>query len=217
MRILMLDDHAVILGSIATVLTEEPDIEHIECVGSYDDGVKAINENRYDVAVLDIELPGQSGLEFARACMECQPECKVVFLTGNLDRANVEEAMRLRANGYLLKTIDTRDLVSSLRLVSRGIDVYHDSVSNLLQVASLEVVATHEPDALLSPQQLRVLRNVAKGMTNKEIARHMDIGEKTARNYLASVFEKLGVQRRAEAAVWYMQNLGEPESGSDNS
>ncbi|MFK7886388.1 MAG: response regulator [Gammaproteobacteria bacterium] len=213
----MLDDHAVILGSISPMLAKEPDIEHVECVGTYEEGIRAIAEHRYDVAVLDIELPEQSGLEFARACVEKQPECKVVFLTGNLDRKNVEEAMRLRANGYLLKTIDTRDLVSSLRLVSRGIDVYHDSVSNLLQVASLEVVAANEPDALLSPQQLRVLRNVAKGMTNKQIARHMDISEKTARNYLASVFEKLGVQRRAEAAVWYSQNLGEPESSADQS
>jgi DNA-binding NarL/FixJ family response regulator len=217
MKILMLDDHAVILGSIAPMLSKEPDIEHVESVGSYEQGIAAIAADRYDVALLDIELPEKSGLEFGRACMEKQPECKVVFLTGNLDRANVEEAIRIRANGYLLKTIDTRDLVSSIRLVSRGIDVYHDSVSNLLQVASLDVVATHEPDSLLSPQQLRVLRNVAKGMTNKEIAKHMGITEKTARNYLASVFEKLGVQRRAEAAVWYTQNLGEPESTSEAS
>ncbi|MFK8014311.1 MAG: response regulator [Gammaproteobacteria bacterium] len=210
MKILMIDDHAVILSSLAQMLIEEPDIEDVRCANSYADGVKLLAEERFDVAVLDIELPEKSGFEFAAHCIEQQAECRFVFLTGTIDRAKVDRAIALGANGYLVKTIDARDLVSSLRLVCRGIDVFDAGVSTLLQV-STDDVAQVDPQSVLSPQQHRVLKNVAKGMTNKEIARHMGISEKTARNYLASVFEKLGLQRRSEAAVWYMQHFGDPE------
>ncbi len=206
----MVDDHPVILDGLCPVLMEEPDIEKVSRATSFGEAIEAISTHRFDVAILDIELPERSGLDVARFCLEQQPECKVVFLTGTVEREKVDQALLLQANGFLLKTIDARDLVSSLRLASRGIDVYDASVTNLLQVSSLDALTEREPDTVLSPQQLRVLRNVARGMTNKEIARHMGIGEKTARNYLASVFEKLGLQRRAEAAVWYTQRFGEP-------
>ncbi len=207
----MVDDHAVILSSLAQVLNEEPDVEIVRCANGFDDAIKLIKEEPFDVAVLDIELPKQSGFEIAQQCIAEQPECRIAFLTGKIDRDKVERAVSLGANGYLVKTIDARDLVSSLRLVCRGIDVFDNSVSNLLHVAQVDPAAPTDPGAVLSPQQMRVLKNVAKGMTNKEIARHMGISEKTARNYLASVFEKLGLQRRSEAAVWYMQNFAEAD------
>ncbi|MEM6638602.1 MAG: response regulator transcription factor [Pseudomonadota bacterium] len=211
MRLLMVDDHPVILDGLCPVLMEEPDIDLVSRATNFAEAIQAISEQRFDVAILDIELPEKSGIDVARFCLEQQPECKVVFLTGAVDRDKVDQALLLQANGFLLKTIDARDLVSSLRLASRGVDVYDASVTNLLQVSSVDALGATEPASVLSPQQLRVLRNVARGMTNKEIARHMKIGEKTARNYLASVFEKLGLQRRSEAAVWYTQRFGEPE------
>lgn len=211
MKILMVDDHTVILNGLSPVLSEEPDIEQVDSAKNFGEAIEAISSQRYDVAVLDIELPERSGLDVARFCMEQQPECKVVFLTGTIERDKVDQALLIRANGFLLKTIDARDLVSSLRLASRGVDVYDASVTNLLQVSSVDEVKASEPGAVLSPQQIRVLRNVARGMTNKEIAKHMGISEKTARNYLASIFEKLGLQRRSEAAVWYTQRFGKPK------
>jgi DNA-binding NarL/FixJ family response regulator len=209
MKILMVDDHKVIVSSLAQVLQEELDIATVDCADDYDSAVITLAQRAFDVAVVDVDLPTRSGLEFARYCFDQQPECKIVILTGMLDRRNIEQAMQLGVHGYLVKTIDPRDLVSCLRLVYRGINVFDEGVSSLLGIAVAGTDGVTDSHTLLSPQQLRVLRNVARGMTNKEVAREMGISEKTARNYLASVFEKLGLQRRSEAAVWYTQNIGE--------
>jgi DNA-binding NarL/FixJ family response regulator len=207
MNILMVDDHKVIVSSLAQVLEEEPDIESVYCAGDYESAVVALGRRAFDVAVVDVDLPTLSGLEFSRLCLEEQPECRIVILTGIIDRRNIERAMQLGVHGYLVKTIDPRDLVSCLRLVYRGINVLDAGASALLGVVVAGSDNSTELHTLLSPQQLRVLKNVARGMTNKEVAREMGISEKTARNYLASVFEKLGLQRRAEAAVWYARNM----------
>ena len=193
MKVLMVDDHKVIVSSLAQILYDEPDIEQVACAGSFDEAVRRLDEQDFDVAVVDIELPGRSGLELARHCRMRHGDCKVVILTGAIAAAHVHEALRLGVSGFLLKTIDPRDLVNGLRVASRGIDVF---------------------DAEASPQQLRVLRHVALGMTNKEVARAMGISEKTARNYLASVFEKLGLQRRSEAAVWYSRHVDDAPASS---
>ena len=188
----------------------------VHCADDYDSAVIALAQRAFDVAVVDVDLPTRSGLEFARYCLDQQPECKIVILTGMIDRRNIEQAMQLGVHGYLVKTIDPRDLVSCLRLVYRGINVFDAGVSSLLGIAVAGTDGVTDSHTLLSPQQLRVLRNVARGMTNKEVAREMGISEKTARNYLASVFEKLGLQRRSEAAVWYTQNIGEVPQPADS-
>lgn len=208
MNILMVDDHLMVVSSLSRALQEEPDIDRVRSAGDYESAVVALGEAAFDVVVVDVELPTRSGLEFAHYCLDHQPDCRIVILTSTVDRRNIERAMQLGVNGYLIKTIDPRDLVSCLRLAHRGINVFDAGASSLLAVAQSHPGAG-DSHALLSPQQLRVLRNVARGMTNKEIAREMGISEKTARNYLASVFEKLGLQRRSEAAVWYAQNIGE--------
>ena len=100
MKLLMVDDHPVILDGLFPFLMEEPDIDHVSCASSFAEAIEAISRERYDVAILDIELPEKSGLDVARFCLAQQPECKVVFLTGAVDRDKVDQALLLQANGF---------------------------------------------------------------------------------------------------------------------
>jgi two-component system response regulator DevR len=155
-----------------------------------------------------VRLPDGSGLDACRQIRRRTPDCRVIILTSVIDDRIVDEAIQSGAHGYLLKEIDGRGLVTAVRDVAVGKSILDPAVTARV----MQMVRTGTPlrDGLnaLSPQEKRVLALLAEGCTNKEIGVKLGLSEKTVKNYLSTVFEKLNVSRRAEAAAIYAQQKG---------
>lgn len=206
-RLLIVDDSEVVRAGLRTLLGGEPSLEVIAEVGTVAAGLDGCRRLQPDVVLLDIRLPDGSGIEACRRIRQEFPEVHVLILTSVIDDTVVDDAIRAGAHGYLLKEIDGRGLVNAIREVADGRSILDPAItSRVLQlVRSGSAGAGRDPLSLLSPQEKRVLALIAEGCTNKEVAARLGLSEKTVRNYLSTVFEKLHVSRRAEAAVIFAQ------------
>ena len=201
----LIDDSEVVRAGLRTLLGTDPRLEVRGEAGSVGAGVEAAARLRPDVVLLDIRLPDGTGFEACRQILKRSPETRVLILTSSVDDRMVDEAIRSGANGYLLKEIDGRGLISAIHDVAAGKSILDPAVT--ARVMQMVRSGTGGRDALasLSPQEKRVLALIAEGCTNKEVGVKLSLSEKTVKNYLSTVFEKLHVSRRAEAAVIYAQ------------
>ena len=203
--LVLLDDSEVVRTGLRTLLSTDPRLEVIGEAGTLASGVEAVARLNPHVVLLDIRLPDGNGFEACRQILKRAPETRVLILTSNVDDTMVDEAIRSGANGYLLKEIDGRGLISAIHDVAAGKSILDPAVT--ARVMQMVKTGTSGRDALgsLSPQEKRVLALIAEGCTNKEVGVKLGLSEKTVKNYLSTVFEKLHVSRRAEAAVIYAQ------------
>jgi DNA-binding NarL/FixJ family response regulator len=202
LRVLLVDDHHVVRVGLRSVLSNA---RGIEVVGEAATGSQALAYARQlqpTLVLLDLRLPDASGLEVCRRLKEFTPAPSVVFLTSYAEDASVVAAIAAGADGYLLKDVDGADLPGALRKVAGG-GTALDPVSAGALAAAVRQPETNGngPKRLerLSAQERRVLTLVAEGRTNKEVADALQLTEGTVKNYLANVFEKLGVKNRTEA------------------
>lgn len=205
--LLLVDDSEVVRTGLRTLLGTEPSIRLVGEASNVADGVAACAQLRPNVVLLDIRLPDGTGLDACRQMLKLAPETRVLILTSVVDNAMVDEAIRAGAHGYLLKEIDGRGLVNAIREVAAGKSILDPAVTARVMQMVKSGGGGGGRDALasLSPQEKRVLALIAEGCTNKEVAAKLGLSEKTVKNYLSTVFEKLHVSRRAEAAVIYAQ------------
>jgi two-component system, NarL family, response regulator DevR len=204
-RVLLVDDSEVVRAGLRTLLGTEPTVQVVGEAGTVASGVEACVKFKPDVVLLDIRLPDGSGVDACRQMLKRVPDCRVLILTSVLDDAVVDEAIRAGAHGYLLKEIDGRGLVSAIRDVAAGKSILDPSVTaRVMQLVKAGGTA-RDGFSTLSPQEKRVLALIAEGCTNKEVGVKLGLSDKTVKNYLSTVFEKLNVSRRAEAAVIYAQ------------
>lgn len=209
-RVLIVDDHPVVRLGLRTALGQA---RGFEVVGEAANGTQALAFARQcqpSVVLLDRRLPDLDGLEACRRLKELEPPPAVVFLTSYADDAGVVAAIAAGADGYLLKDVDGADLPGALRRVASG-GTALDPVS-----AGALAAAVRHPDrpapgqnrlSSLSPQEHRVLALVVEGRTNKQVSEALQLTEGTVKNYLANVFEKLGVRNRTEAvSLWLRSN-----------
>lgn len=200
-RVVLADDHPVVLAGIRTLLNADPEVE---LVGEATDGGEALPMIRAvapDVAVIDVSMPGLNGLELTeRVTGEC-PGTRVLVLTVHEDAAYVQPLMRAGARGYLLKRSAADDLLRAVRAVASG-GVYLDP-----SIAGHALAETSGSDGRpcaaegrepLSPREAETLRLIAQGFSNKEIARRIDVSVKSVETYKARAAEKLGLRTRAE-------------------
>lgn len=163
-----------------------------------------------DVVLMDIRLPDGSGLEACRKILANEPETKILILTSVIDDSLVYDAMSSGAHGYLLKEINAQGLCQAIVDVSLGKFILDPTVTahvlKLVRSGSNPPTSDQDKFATLSTQERRVLALVAEGKTNKEIAEHMVLSDKTVKNYLSNIFEKLKINRRSQAAVLYTTN-----------
>jgi DNA-binding NarL/FixJ family response regulator len=159
---------------------------------------------------MDVRLPDGSGVEACREIRAARPETRVVMLTSYADDEAVFASIMAGAAGYVLKQVRGQDLVQAIHSVAAGQSLLDPAVTGkvLARVQRATGGADGHTLAELSPQEARVLALVAEGKTNKEIAGALDLSDKTVKNYLANVFEKLHVSRRAEAAALYARRQG---------
>jgi two-component system response regulator DevR len=205
LRLVLVDDSEVVRMGLRALLNTDPTLEVVGEGRDVATGVQTCLRLRPDVALLDIRLPDGTGFDVCRQILKNLPDVRVLILTSVADDTLVDEAIRAGAHGYLLKEIDSRGLVSAIHDVAAGKSILDPAVTARVMQIVRSGGATANTLAALSPQEKRVLALIAEGLTNKEVAARLNLSDKTVKNYLSTVFEKLHVSRRAEAAVIYAQ------------
>ncbi|MEU4339465.1 response regulator transcription factor [Micromonospora lupini] len=200
-RVFLLDDHEVVRRGICELLTQDGDIEVVGESGSAVEAVHRIPALRPNVAILDARLPDGNGIDVCRDVRAIDPTIHGLILTSYDDDEALFAAIMAGAAGYVLKQIRGVDLLDAVRRVAAGQSLLDPAVT--ARVLSRIRDGVEAPDELksLTHQELKILRHIAQGMTNKEIAQEMFLADKTVKNYVSSVLTKLGLERRTQAAV----------------
>ena len=207
-RAMIVDDHALFRRGLEMVLEEEPDIE---LVGQASDGAEAVEkaaESLPDVVLMDIRMPRSSGIEACRAMKEAAPSAKIVILTISDEEEDLFEAIRAGASGYLLKDIPLDEVADAVRAVHGGQSLINPSMAGklLTEFATLakrddEERAQEVPAPRLTEREMQVLKLVARGMNNRDIAKELFISENTVKNHVRNILEKLQIHSRMEAVM----------------
>jgi DNA-binding NarL/FixJ family response regulator len=199
-RILLADDHAVVRGGLRMVLEAQPDMQVVAEVG---DGAQAVErglQDDVDLAVIDITMPRMTGLHAARELHRRRPELRILMLSMHENERYLYEALKAGASGYVLKTVADRDLVEAVRAAMRGEKFLYPGartplIEDFLHRARQDLPVREDP---LSPREQEVVKLVAEGYTNKQIAETLVISEKTVERHRANILEKLGMRDRVE-------------------
>ncbi len=201
-KVLLADDHSVVRKGVREFLEDEPDIE---VVGEAVNGTEAVDlagALRPDVVVMDIKMPGLSGVEATRRIRADSPEVRVLALTAYDDDPYVFGLLEAGASGYVLKTAESRELIRAIRTVAAGQSALDPAIAPRL----IARVAQHgSASDSLTERELEVLRLAARGHTNKQIGHDLAISDRTVQNHLANIFAKLGVASRTEAVTDALQ------------
>jgi two-component system response regulator DevR len=208
MRILIVDDHEVVRVGLRALLEMHPDFTVVDEAATAREALQKAVLHKPDVVVLDIRLPGRSGIEACQDIVAKLPGTKVIMLTSYAEDELLFDAITAGACGYVLKQIGSDDLIRAIEAVARGealLDpaVTHRVFERVREAARQETAAAFGE---LTEQELRVLAQVAGGRTNREIAEALYLGEGTVRNYVSSILGKLGLTNRAEAAAYAVQH-----------
>jgi two-component system response regulator DevR len=206
-RLLLVDDHEMVRVGLRTVLHNHQGITVVGEAGSKAAAVRAVKRLRPDIVLMDVRLPDGSGVEACRAVLARHPTTRIIFLTSYVDDESALAAVLAGAQGYVLKDIDSSLLIRSICAVSNGQSILNPA---LTQRALNWIKAWPDQNGpargqSLSPHEERLLALVAERLTNKEIATTMQLSDKTVKNYLANMFQKLHISRRAQAATFFVK------------
>jgi DNA-binding NarL/FixJ family response regulator len=207
-RILLVDDHEVVRLGLKSLLDRNPQFDVVGEASSAREALEQVNVLSPDIVVMDIRLPGTSGIEACEDIVQKYPHIKVIMLTSYAEDEMLFSAIRAGASGYILKQISSEDLVHALEAVGRGEALLDPAVTQRVFQEVRKAVKDEEASAFahLSQQEKHVLLLVSEGKTNREIAKALFLGEGTVRNYVSSILSKLGVNNRAEAAAYAVEH-----------
>lgn len=198
-RVVLADDHAVVRKGIREFLEQGGDIAVVAEAADGAQAVALVAEHRPDVAVLDIQMPGVSGIEATRRIKAEHPEVRVLILTAYDDDPYIMALLQAGAHGYMLKTADSAQFVQAVRAVARGEPALDAAVTQKV-MRQLSGASQSRVEAL-TEREVRVLRLAAKGLTNKAIGQSLSISDRTVQGHLANIYGKLGVGSRTEAVT----------------
>jgi NarL family two-component system response regulator LiaR len=206
-RVLLVDDHAVVRKGLRALFEREPSIE---VVGEAEDGEHAVtmaDRLRPDVVVMDLEMPGIGGTEATRQITAEQPSVKIVVLTSHAAEEDVFPALKAGALGYLLKHSAPDDIIRAIEQAHRGETVLHPSIARMVLQELQRPPAPRQPRTSdpLSGRELEVLRLLARGMSNQEIADTIVVGEATVRSHVSAILRKLQLASRTQAALYALR------------
>ena len=207
-RIILVDDHEVVRLGLKALLERHPHFEVVGEAASSREAIELVSNVQPDVVVMDIRLPGTSGIEACEEIVRRYPTTKVIMLTSYAEDEMLFSAIRAGASGYILKQIGGEDLIRALEAVARGEALLDSAVTQRVFQEVRRAVKEEEASAFahLSQQEKHVLLLVSEGKTNREIAKALFLGEGTVRNYVSSILSKLGVSNRAEAAAYAVEH-----------
>ena len=201
-RVLVVDDHTIVRNGLVQLLAAAGDLEVIGSAGDGPTAVALCAEHRPDVVLMDLSMPGMSGIEATRLICERAPGSQVLVLTSFVDRDRVVEALEAGAIGYLLKDAEPDELISGIRSAARGESPLDPRAARTMLAAQRST----GPLESLTDREREVLTLVAEGLPNKQIARQLGISEKTVKAHLTSAFRTIGVDDRMQAGLWARRN-----------
>ncbi len=196
-RLVVIDDHPIVRQGLVSALDDEADFETVGAAGAADDGLRLVQQHTPDVALLDLELPGMSGLEAIPHLLAASPGTKLLVFTAYDTDERVLTAIRAGAKGYLLKGASIAEIAAAVRTVAAGGTALAPSVAGALA----DAVRAPRGAGPLSAREREVLQLVAQGLPSKQIAGQLSITERTVKFHTASVMRKLGADNRAQAVA----------------
>lgn len=208
LKILLVDDHEVVRLGLKSLISRYPQFEVVAEAENASEAIKKAAHHNPDVVVMDIRLPGGSGIEATREIIKNNAETKVIMLTSYAEEELLFEAISAGASGYVLKQIGSGELIRALETIGSGEALLDPALTQRVfdKVREASRRAEEEAFATLTNQELRILALVSKGKTNKEIADEIFLSEKTVRNYVSSIFSKLNLSTRSEAAAYAVKH-----------
>lgn len=200
-NVMICDDHAVVRMGLERLIATFPEMHVVASVPDGRDAVEAVLSAHPDVVLMDLAMPGIDGIEATRRVLEAAPDVRVVILTSFLDRERIMGALEAGAIGYLMKDANPEELASGIRAAARG-ELPIDPKAALLVLRGGGPPAPRPAALTLSEREAETLALVAQGLPNKQIARRLGIAEKTVKAHLTSIFRRIGVDNRMQAAQW---------------
>jgi len=207
-RLLLVDDHEVVRLGLRALLEHHPQFEVVGEAANSKETMEMVETVKPDIVLLDIRLPGVSGVEVCEEITQKYPDVRVIILTSYAEDEMLFSAIRAGASGYVLKQIGGDGLIRAIEAVGRGEALLDPAVTQRVFQEVRRAVKEEEASAFvnLSQQEKHVLLLVSEGKTNREIAKALYLGEGTVRNYVSSILSKLGVSNRAEAAAYAVEH-----------
>ncbi len=205
-RVLLVDDQELFRRGVTMVLSSDVDLE-IEDVDDGDSALERIAEEPFDVVLLDVRMPGRSGVEICAAIKQIAPSTGIIMLTASDEEADLYESVKAGASGYLLKDGSTYEQVGeAVRVVANGQSLISPSMATKLLEEFVHMSRGAAPATTLTPRELEVLRLVAHGKSNRDIAHELFISENTVKNHIRNILEKLQMKSRMEAAMYAVRS-----------
>ena len=206
MKLMLVDDDCLVVNALKTILESQPDLT---VAATADDGSLAFNlyrEHRPDVLLMDIRMKGKNGLDAAAQILETFPDARILLLTTFSDDEYIVKSLKLGAKGYLLKQ-DYQNIIPAVRAVYSGQTVFGEKIVSRIPGLLNKKKEFHCPDYGISERVLDIIRLIAEGLSNKEIASRLYLSEGTVRNYLSTILDKLDLRDRTQVAIFYYQNI----------
>ncbi len=212
LRVMLVDDHEVVRGGVKAMLQTTDDIVVTAEAGSVREAIDEADRARPDVVVMDVRLTDGSGIEATREIRARHPDTRVLMLTSFADDEALFSSIMAGASGYVLKQVKSGELLRAIRAIGKGESLLDPAVTSAVldRLRKGKHLLRDEKLARLSPQEERILTQVADGKTNKEIGESLHLAEKTVKNYVSSILSKLEVARRAEAAAYLARHTTLP-------
>jgi DNA-binding NarL/FixJ family response regulator len=205
-RVVLVDDHPIVLQGLQHLFERQSDFEVVSCCHDGAAALDAVRTERPDVVVLDLRMPGASGLDVLREISNERLPCRTVLLTAAITEEQVLEAMKLGAAGLVLKESPPDALVSCVRRVHQGEQwIDRDTVARAIRTVLDREAAAREASLMLTPREIEIVRMVAQGLRNKVIAERLSISEGTVKVHLHNIYDKFGVDGRLELVLCAQQ------------
>lgn len=204
-RVLIVDDHAIVREGLHAVLMEEPTVNVVGAASGGEEAVVQAQLLRAEVVLMDMVMPGIDGIEATRRLKAACPACQVLMLTSFVEDGKVQEAIQAGAIGYLLKDVLKPELLAAIRAAAQGRPTLHPEAQRQLMRKIIEP-ETPSPFAELTERERDVLRQIARGQSNKEIAATLGLTEGTVKGYVSAILVKLDVADRTQAALFAVKH-----------
>lgn len=209
-KVLLVDDHEMVRIGLAAVLSTEDDIEVVGEASGGQEGIRLALEYRPDVVLMDLVMEGMDGIETTRRLLQQHPDCKVIVLTSFIDDEKIYPVIEAGAFSYLLKTSRAAEIAQAIRAAVKGQSVLESQVASKLMNRFRQPKPAARPHEELTEREMEVLRLIASGKSNQDVADELFIGVKTVKFHVTNILAKLGVEDRTQAAIYaFKQGLVE--------
>ena len=215
-NVFLMDDHEIVRQGVRDLLEAQPDIRVVGEAGTAASALARIPALRPDVAILDVRLPDGDGVSVCREIRSRMPEVACLMLTSYGDDEALFDAIMAGAAGYVLKDIRGTDLVGAVRTVAAGQSMLDPAAASQLMTRLRDAATKPDPLEGLTEQERRILELIGEGLTNRQIGERMFLAEKTVKNYMSGLFQKLGMERRAQAAAYAARIFDDQDHGKDH-